>query len=159
MSQAACPCGSGKTGTDCCAPFLTGQAKPTSPEQLMRSRYSAFCTGNIDYLIATHHPSQRTAADRETLAQTMAETQWLALRVLHTDESQIAAGVGVVEFVAFYKNKGVFGQLHEKSEFIRQSDRWYYLKGVLLAPIKLDRNDPCWCGSGKKYKRCHGSGE
>jgi preprotein translocase subunit SecA len=21
----------------------------------------------------------------------------------------------------------------------------------------LGRNDPCWCGSGKKYKRCHGA--
>lgn len=20
---------------------------------------------------------------------------------------------------------------------------------------KLERNDPCWCGSGKKYKNCH----
>jgi uncharacterized protein YecA (UPF0149 family) len=19
------------------------------------------------------------------------------------------------------------------------------------------RNDPCWCGSGKKYKKCHGA--
>jgi preprotein translocase subunit SecA len=22
---------------------------------------------------------------------------------------------------------------------------------------KIGRNDPCWCGSGKKYKRCHGA--
>ncbi len=21
----------------------------------------------------------------------------------------------------------------------------------------LGRNDPCWCGSGKKYKKCHGA--
>jgi preprotein translocase subunit SecA len=21
----------------------------------------------------------------------------------------------------------------------------------------IGRNDPCWCGSGKKYKRCHGA--
>jgi methionyl aminopeptidase len=20
---------------------------------------------------------------------------------------------------------------------------------------KINRNDPCWCGSGKKYKNCH----
>ena len=20
---------------------------------------------------------------------------------------------------------------------------------------KVGRNDPCWCGSGKKYKKCH----
>jgi preprotein translocase subunit SecA len=22
---------------------------------------------------------------------------------------------------------------------------------------KLGRNDPCWCGSGKKFKKCHGA--
>ena len=20
---------------------------------------------------------------------------------------------------------------------------------------QIERNDPCWCGSGKKYKKCH----
>jgi tetratricopeptide (TPR) repeat protein len=28
------------------------------------------------------------------------------------------------------------------------------LPGITAAP-KLNRNDPCWCGSGKKYKHCH----
>ena len=28
--------------------------------------------------------------------------------------------------------------------------------GGEAAAAKLGRNDPCWCGSGKKYKRCHG---
>jgi preprotein translocase subunit SecA len=33
-----------------------------------------------------------------------------------------------------------------------------------VAPVKnmgpkLGRNDPCWCGSGKKYKKCHGENE
>ena len=124
----------------CCAPYLTGQAKPTSPVQLMRSRYSAFCQGQIDYLVATHHPSKRKADDRQTLAQTIAETEWLGLRVLHTDERQIAAGVGTVEFVAFYKSQGGVGQLHEQSEFIRQNGRWYYLNGVMLPPIKGGHN-------------------
>ena len=27
---------------------------------------------------------------------------------------------------------------------------------VRRAGAKLGRNDPCWCGSGKKYKKCHG---
>ncbi len=157
MPQEVCPCGSGKTYADCCAPYLTGQSQPATPTQLMRSRYSAFCKGNIDYLIATHHPAQRAADDRQTLARAIAETEWLGLRVLQSDESKIAAGVGTVEFVAFYKSKGMFGQLHEQSEFIRQADRWYYRQGVMLAPLKFDRNELCWCGSGKKYKKCHGT--
>ena len=27
---------------------------------------------------------------------------------------------------------------------------------AIAAQGKIGRNDPCWCGSGKKYKRCHG---
>ena len=26
-----------------------------------------------------------------------------------------------------------------------------------VAGRKMGRNDPCWCGSGKKFKRCHGA--
>jgi SEC-C motif domain protein len=158
MAQTACPCGSGKTFIDCCEPYLRGRLQPASPTQLMRSRYSAFCTGNIEYLIATQHPAHRTATDRQTLAQTIAETEWLALRVLHADESQLAVGIGQVEFVAFYKSNGALGQLHERSDFLRQADRWYYTQGVRLPPLRLERNDPCWCGSGKKYKKCHSAG-
>lgn len=158
MDQTACPCGSGKTYIDCCAPYLAGRAQPALPVQLMRARYSAFCKGKIDYLIATHHPAQRKADDRQTLAQTIAETKWLALRVLASDESQIAAGVGTVEFVAFYTSQGRLAQLHEQSEFVRDQDRWYYRQGVILAPLRIERNDPCPCGSGKKYKKCHGVG-
>jgi len=122
----------------------------------MRSRYTAFCKGNTEYLITTRHPAQRQADDRQTLAQTIAETEWLGLRVLTCDRSKEAAGVGTVEFVAFYKSQGTIGQLHERSDFIRHNDCWYYDQGTILAPINISRNDPCWCGSGKKYKKCHG---
>ena len=123
----------------------------------MRSRYTAFCMANIDYLIATHHPTQRQADERQTLASTIADTRWFSLRVLGRDRSKEAVGVGTVEFVAFYQSQGNFGQLHERSQFIRQDNRWYYHHGVILDPISLNRTDPCWCGSGRKYKKCHGA--
>lgn len=123
----------------------------------MRSRYTAFCTANIDYLIATHYPTQRKVDDRQTLAQTIADTRWFSLRVLNSDRSQEVNGVGTVEFVAFYQRQGNVGQLHERSQFIRQDNRWYYHHGAILDLISLSRNDPCWCGSGKKYKKCHGT--
>jgi SEC-C motif domain protein len=118
---------------------------------------SIFTSGNIDYLIATHHPTKRQGADRQTLTQTMAETQWLSLRILNSERSKEATGVGTVEFVAFYKSQGKIGQLHERSDFVRQNDRWYYLHGNILEPISIGRNDLCWCGSGTKYKKCHGT--
>lgn len=154
MSDDRCPCGSGNPYAACCQPYLDGHTQPTSPEQLMCSRYSAFYTGRIDYLIATHHPFQRQADDRQILANTIATTEWVGLRVIY---SNATAEVGRVEFAAFYKRQGVIEQLHEKSEFIRQNDRWYYLHGTILEPIHFGRNDPCWCGSGKMYKKCHGA--
>lgn len=156
MTADFCPCGSGNLYRHCCEPYLADELTPESPEQLMRSRYTAFCRGNIDYLIATHHPSKRQTDDRQTLAQTIAETAWISLRVLGRDQTQEANGVGTVEFVAFYKHKEQIGQLHERATFIRHNDRWYYREGASLEPISIGRNDPCWCGSGKKYKKCHG---
>jgi len=154
MKQTLCVCGSGKAAAACCQPYLTGQAQPQTPEQLMRSRYSAFYHGQLDYLIATHHPAQRQADDRQTLAQTIATTTWLGLRVLHSAQ---ATDTGTVEFTAFYQRIGMVEQLHERSQFVRQEGQWFYLQGEILPPITVGRNDLCWCGSGKKYKKCHGS--
>jgi preprotein translocase subunit SecA len=33
-----------------------------------------------------------------------------------------------------------------------------YVAGTRPASAKLGRNEPCWCGSGRKYKLCHGAG-
>lgn len=150
-----CYCGSQKLYKECCYPFISGNLKPETPEQLMRSRYSAFLIKDIEYLISTHHPSKRQLNEREVLMQTIHETHWLGLKILKTDKSQINQGIGYVEFAAFYKNNEI-KQLHENSKFIYENGQWYYLNGVLLEPFKFARNEPCWCGSMKKYKKCHG---
>jgi len=155
MEKTVCYCGSQKNFEDCCSLFLTGRSKPEIPEQLMRARYSAFCIKDIDYLISTHHPSKHRPNDREVLAKTIRETQWLGLKVLKTEKGQVSQGFGYVEFVAYYKNK-IKGQLHENSKFIHESGQWYYFEGEVLEPLKFARNEPCWCGSNKKYKKCHG---
>ncbi len=124
----------------------------------MRSRYSAFSKGDIDYLIASHHPSKRQPNHRTSLANTIEQTTWLGLKIVSSAPPQPNDTTGYVEFAAFYQQAGqsTVEQLHEKSEFTKQSGQWYYLQGQLLDPIQLGRNDLCWCGSGKKYKRCHG---
>ncbi|WP_291460484.1 YchJ family metal-binding protein [Desulfobacula sp.] len=72
-----------------------------------------------------------------------------------TDKSQINQGIGYVEFAAFYKSIKE-GQLHESLKFIYENGQWYYLDGVTLDPLKFGRNEKCWCGSMKKFKKCHG---
>ncbi|MCP4020981.1 MAG: YchJ family protein [Desulfobacteraceae bacterium] len=153
MQKNNCYCQSNKPFQSCCKPFLSGASKPGTPEQLMRSRFSAFCTKNIDYLIATHHPSKRQTNERGTLLQTIKDTQWLGLKIITAQKPN--TDQGHVEFAAFYK-AGDIGQLHEKSRFILEKHQWYYLDGEILEPVKIRRNEPCWCGSLKKFKKCHG---
>jgi SEC-C motif domain protein len=147
-----CYCNSQKKYNECCDPFLSGGLKPGNPEELMRSRYSAFCIKDIEYLIFTHHPSRQQPNEVELLTQTFQNTHWLGLKIL---KSQTDNQIGYVEFAAFYQNDPI-GQLHENSKFIYENGQWYYLDGVILDPLKFSRNEQCWCGSKKKYKKCHG---
>lgn len=148
-----CPCCSGSSYTNCCQPLHNGELHAASSEQLMCSRYSAFCLGKISYLIATLKPDKRQPDDEQTLAQTIEQSRWLGLKILkHTP----SGGTATVEFVAFYQDDPV-GQLHERSNFVRENDHWFYVDGEFLPDIKLARNEPCFCGSGKKLKKCHAS--
>jgi len=155
MGEKYCCCKSGKTAANCCEPFLSGQAIPGTPEQLMRSRYAAFFHKAIDYLVATRDPDYRAMDESGLLADTCNQTRWLGLSVIKTDDSQLAQGVGFVEFAAFYDQNGL-GQIHEKARFVNKKGRWYYCDGRILPPVIWGRNQPCWCGSRKKFKRCHG---
>jgi SEC-C motif-containing protein len=156
MNEPDCYCGSQKKYKDCCHPFMTGASKPETPEQLMRSRYTAFCVKDIEYLISTHHPSGRQDNEQDLLTNTIHETQWLGLKILKTDMDPDDTHTGFVEFTAFYKTQNTNGQLHERSKFIHEAGQWYYLDGEFMAPLVFGRNDPCWCGGNKKYKKCHG---
>ena len=79
------------------------------------------------------------------------QTQWLGLKIINHKPS---AKTATVEFIAFYQDNPI-GQLHEQSRFIQEDEQWYYTDGDILEPIKLSRNEACFCGSGKKLKRCH----
>ena len=127
-AQNPCPCGSGETYAKCCGPFHStvsdgsadGAHAPT-PEALMRSRYSAYALGLIDYLLATWHPS--TAPGELELSP----VKWLGLEVLH---AQSAGDAGVVEFVARLRNgSGRAQRMHETSRFVREGGRWFYIDG------------------------------
>lgn len=119
----------------------------------MRSRYSAFATHNADYLMRTLAPQFHSSNGREQLQRTFATTDWLGLQILRCSEQQDR---GQVEFVAFFRQKphGQLEQLHEVSEFIKVDNSWFYTHGRHLPAIKLQRNHPCFCGSGKKLKKC-----
>ena len=119
-----CPCGSGRTLSDCCGPFIDGAATPQTAEQLMRSRYTAYTLARADYLHATWHPTTR----RGELGLDE-PVRWLGLKILRSEQGGPNDDRGLVEFVARYKVDGRAHRLHEVSRFQRRDGRWLYVDG------------------------------
>lgn len=128
MTPAGCPCGKPLRLAQCCGRYLGHFEQTPAPdaESLMRSRYSAFVLGDAGYLLATWHPSRRPA----DLAFE-AGTRWLGLDV--RSRKRIDEAHAEVEFVA--RSRGPGGKavrLHERSRFVRENGRWFYLDGDML---------------------------
>ncbi len=152
-----CPCQSNHPYQRCCLPLHNQQIIPDSAKQLMRSRYSAFFFKRADHLMNTLHPEFKKSDDESELNQIFKTTQWLGLKIIN--HSQTSSDSALVEFVAFYQDpqSKTVQQLHENSRFSKVDHQWLYQDGEQLASIKLSRNDACFCGSGKKIKKCHAS--
>ncbi|MDP3134948.1 MAG: YchJ family metal-binding protein [Burkholderiaceae bacterium] len=130
LMEAYCPCGrASKDGraltlAQCCGRYLQDFAGTPAPdaESLMRSRYTAFVLGDEDYLLASWH-----ASTRPSQAQGDAAARWLGLEVRGATQSD--AGHATVEFVARYRHQGRGVRLHERSRFVRDGVRWFYVDG------------------------------
>ena len=155
MIAGACPCGSGQAAATCCDPILAGAPAATALA-LMRSRYVAFGRGDAAYLLATHDASTRASVDRGALIASFADTAWHGLRIEATAAGGEADQVGEVEFTAYGAVGGARFAQRERSRFRRIDGRWFYLDGAPRLAPPLPRNAACPCGSGTKYKRCHG---
>jgi SEC-C motif-containing protein len=163
--DAPCPCGRSEPIDDCCGRFIAGRAAPESAEQLMRSRYAAFATHQIDYLITSHHPDTLREVKREDVERFSMGVTWLGLEILSTEEGQAGDDQGWVEFIARYREGGKEQIHHERSLFRRHQGRWHFHSAEYPKPApaqraqpKVGRNEPCPCGSGKKHKKCCGAG-
>ena len=119
----------------------------------MRSRYTAFVIKNADYLIKTWHPSCDAADFRQEIEAGFANTVWLGLTVFEAAPGR-DANEGYVSFVARFSEQNKPGAIIERSRFLKDSGQWYYIDGTRP---QFGRNDPCPCGSGKKFKKCCGS--
>jgi SEC-C motif-containing protein len=123
-SADACPCGRGPAFADCCGRYVSHFATQPAPtaEDLMRSRYSAFVHERADYLLATWH-----ASTRPPTLDFDAGAKWLGLEVRAHRQSD--ATHAEVEFVARYRLGGRAVRLHERSRFVCEEGRWYYVDG------------------------------
>ena len=115
----------------------------------MRSRYSAFVRDDADYVRASWHPDTRPV--ELTLE---AGEQWLGLEIVDAKQD---GDSGQVHFGATHRDGDGFAVLEERSRFVRENGHWFYLDGEhTVTPLKPGRNNPCPCGSGRKFKKCCG---
>lgn len=161
-----CPCRKDtnvqKTLTECCGAYLSGEKIPATPEELMRSRYTAYTQSNIDYITKTMKGRAADNFNPSSALDWSGRIEWLQLVVM---QSQAEGDTGQVEFIAYFKEHGKKHAMHELSTFKREDGRWFYVDGVDPGTLvnkfnaiknRVGRNDACVCGSGKKYKKCCG---
>lgn len=157
-----CPCGTGKTIGRCCGLLIKGKKQPGSPEALMRARYTAYATGEIDYILDTQDPETSGDIDRESTESWSKDSEWLGFELLDTEMGEDEK-TGTVDFIARYRLQGQEHAHHEQASFRKADDGWLFVDSKMAghetfrrSERKVGRNEPCPCGSGKKYKRCCG---
>lgn len=158
-----CPCGSGKSLAKCCEPYLKGETKAPTAEALLRSRYTAFTRADIDYIARSHHHSTRQQLDIPGTTQWAKSAEWQRLEILQVNNGGERDPEGEIEFKAYYRIKDKDCVLHELAQFTQKQGEWLYvdsrlpdIKQFVRTEAKVGRNDPCTCGSGKKFKKCCG---
>jgi SEC-C motif-containing protein len=92
----------------------------------MRSRYSAYYLGRVDYLVETTHPSERNPSLRSEVEETLQRIKWTSLKVLSSSQGHANDKIGKVEFVAEYEIDGESKTHQERSRFRRFEGRWRY---------------------------------
>lgn len=172
-----CPCGSGVEFQGCCEPFLKGEAFPETAEKLMRSRYTAYTKAQIDYIRKTLAPESQKDFDAKGAMQWAKQAKWKGLKINSTEKGGRDDQKGTVEFTASFEQDGEVIEHHEVSRFRRnERGHWVFVDGeahthregeghdhharpqtVVREEPKVGRNDPCVCGSGKKFKKCCGA--
>jgi len=163
MDKKLCPCGSGLNYSGCCEPIIKGKAKAPTAEALMRARYSAYVKHEIAFIGSSCIRKEgENDIDMEETRKWSEESEWLGLKIHGTTKGASSDSEGVVDFSAFYARNGLRDEHRESAAFKKVDGAWMYSDGSLAATTivrsspKVGRNDPCSCGSGKKFKHCCG---
>jgi SEC-C motif-containing protein len=118
-----CYCGSSNSYKECCEKFINSSQNASTAEALMRSRYSAYATQAVDYLIATTAVLQRKLLIKSDILEWSQSNKWNKLEIIEATEN-------TVEFKAYYTDSNNLSYIHhEKSTFIIEDGKWYYVDG------------------------------
>lgn len=128
-SPTQCLCGSNKRFDLCCKPYLKGIKQAGTAKALMKSRFTAYCLKDENYLNLSWHPNSRP----KKLSLVNDSTQWQQLKILGTKKGKLMDKKGWVAFAAFYQDEqGIQGVLKEESMFVREQGQWLYHSGITI---------------------------
>lgn len=163
MNDKLCPCGSNLEYDKCCKPIISGKTVAPTAEALMRARYSAYVKHEIQFIADSCLRGEgESDIDMEETRKWSEESQWLGLKIHGTKDGGPNDAEGIVEFSASYILNGMKDEHREVAGFKKVDGKWLYAEGrlagttIVRAAPKVGRNEPCPCGSGKKYKQCCG---
>ena len=175
-----CPCGSNNQFKSCCLKIIKGHSQAQSPEQLMRSRFSAYVTNDAQYIYASYSQQSQLSQSVSDIKDWAGTCKFIELTIDHvspfseyfSDESSV---IPTVQFTAYYLIANNLYQMSEKSRFIKEplsklnnaidDTHWVYLDGDVYQHTQvgiIKRNDLCPCAINKakevkqKFKKCCG---
>jgi SEC-C motif-containing protein len=155
----SCPCGSGAPFANCCEQIINGERESQTAEELMRARYAAFATGAIDFIVASTHSRTRREIEIQDIREWSQTSTWHGLQIIET--KLVNDDRASVSFEAQFTQAGKDQNHREKALFERESGKWRFVTGgelknptVRYETPRIGRNEPCPCGSGRKYKKC-----
>jgi len=122
-----CPCGQNKSYENCCKIIHLDISKALIPEQLMRSRFTAFTKGMGEYLLHSHHSSTRPLDQMPQIVKWANSVEWKNLEILETTGGQSDDSSGTVRFKADFLQENKPDFILENSQFIKENDYWTYL--------------------------------
>ncbi|MCY1722966.1 YchJ family metal-binding protein [Prolixibacteraceae bacterium Z1-6] len=125
-----CPCGSKQDYTVCCGAIISDQREAGTALELMKSRYTAYTNADIDYLMRSHHSSTRPIKERKSIKRWAESVKWMQLIILNTWDGTSSDEKGYIEFKALFLENGQINQIHEKSFFKREKEKWVYVSGA-----------------------------
>ncbi len=153
-----CYCGSGNLFKTCCEAYHQYLNAPTALA-LMKSRYSAFCVSNINYIELTQRGDASIGFNNASTKEFAESVKWLGLQIIRAYADRSQNNIAYVEFVARFLENNKIETIHELSQFEYDPElnQWFYCKGDRpTKKVTIANNASCPCQSGKKYKNCHG---
>lgn len=129
-----CFCCSGREFEDCCQPFIGGVLKPSTAEELMRSRYSAYAIIAVEYILRSTHFSTRKFHDGEAIENWAKSNVWQKLEIVSKTRGEAKDTKGTVEFKAYYTDATRQPQIHhELSNFAKELGKWFFVDGKIVS--------------------------